>query len=145
MIPKRIILHHSLTKDSQTVSWGAIRKYHMEVMGWKEIGYHFGSEIVGDHYEILVGRMMNEVGAHCEGQNKDTLSICFVGNFDLDEVPPEQWNQGIKLVASLCTIFKISPSMIYGHHEFNPNKTCPGLKFPVHGFIQQVAERIGSQ
>ncbi len=140
MKPKRIILHHSLTSDSQTVSWNAIRKYHIETNGWKEIGYHAGLELVGDHYEIFTGRMMNEKGAHCEGQNYDSIGICFVGNFDISEPPPEQWNVGVKLVACLCDILSIPPSMIFGHNDFNPAKSCPGTKFFTYGFIKQVSE-----
>ncbi len=142
MIPKRIVLHHSLTKDSNTVSWNAIRKYHQETMKWKDIGYHTGIELVGNRYEILTGRMMNEVGAHTSGENYDSLGVCFVGNFDLNEPQSEQWNLGIRFVASLCDILHISPSMIYGHHYFNSHKSCPGIKFNMQGFIQQVSERM---
>ncbi len=106
---------------------------------------HAGIELVNDRYEILLGRMFNEIGAHAEGQNKDTLGICFIGNFDLSEPPPEQWNIGVKLAASLCDFLHISPAMIFGHHDFNPGKTCPGAKFNIHGFIQQVSEKLASQ
>lgn len=141
MVPVRIILHHSLTKDSGTVSWRAIRRYHVETLGWDDIGYHAGIELVGDRYEILIGRLMNERGAHTEGYNTGSIGICFVGNFDVDEVPPEQWNLGVKYVASLCDTLKIPVNEIYGHRDF-ASKTCPGLKFNLDGFKQQVEERL---
>jgi N-acetylmuramoyl-L-alanine amidase len=137
MIPKRIVLHHSLTADSGTVSWGAIRRYHTETNGWSAIGYHFGIELVGDWYEVLLGRMMNETGAHTAGQNHDSLGVCFVGNFDETPVPDEQWRAGVKLVRGLCTVFGIPASQIYGHREFAP-KSCPGKLFDVARFAREV-------
>jgi len=139
MIPKQIILHHSLTKDGTTVSWGAIRRYHIYTNKWENIAYHFGLELIGDYYEILLGRMMYEMGAHTYGQNRDSLGICFVGNYDLSEVPPEMWKRGIDLVSTLCRIFDIDTDNIHGHNEYAP-KSCPGKNFNVQGFKAQVEE-----
>lgn len=80
--PTHIIMHDSLTEDGQTVSWGAIRKYHVEFNKWADIGYHFGIELIDDNYEILTGRMIGREGSHCPGFNRVGIGICIIGNFD---------------------------------------------------------------
>jgi N-acetylmuramoyl-L-alanine amidase len=85
--------------------------------------------------------MLNEVGAHTQGQNSDSIGICFVGNFDVSEVPPEQWNLGVRLVAGLCETVGVYPDMIFGHNSFAA-KSCPGLKFNVDAFAEQVEDRL---
>lgn len=134
MKPDRIILHHSLTADSGTVSLDAIRRYHMETLGWADIGYHLGIELVGNHYEILTGRMLTETGAHVAGHNTGNLGICLVGNFDIAPPPPEQWELALRLVRSLCDVFGITPDLVFGHREFTTAKTCPGKLFDIDKF-----------
>lgn len=156
MIPKAIILHHSLTKDSGTVSWGAIRRYHMSYayegniiskqdadeliikgypvkLPWDDIGYHFGVEFVLDQYEILMGRMPNIPGAHTVGFNNKSLGICMVGNFDVTEPPKGIWDTTLKLCHYLTEAFSISPSAVYGHRDW-ANKSCPGKLFDLNKF-----------
>ena len=137
MTPSHIIIHHSLTKDSETVSWDAIRRYHTEEMLWRDIGYHYGIERTGtDDYNIFAGRMMNEPGAHCKemGMNRISLGICFVGNYDDENVPVEMWHLGIRLVKSLMDIFKIPAKHVKGHREFAGYKSCPGVNFDMGEF-----------
>ena len=135
--PNKIILHHSATKDGPTVSWGAIRRYHVQECSWGAIGYHFGIELVGDYYETFVGRLPYEQGAHTQGQNSQSIGICFVGQFDDIPVPQLQWKTGLWLCRYLISEFQISPTEIYGHRSF-ANKTCPGKLFDVDLFKQQL-------
>lgn len=125
MNPNKIILHHSLTADTKTVSWGAIRKYHVETLGWTDIGYAWGIELVNDHYEILMGRRPDLVGAHTIGQNDQSIGICVVGNYDIDPVTIEIKDAIQKLLTWLIFVYKIPSKEIYGHCEF-ASKTCPG-------------------
>lgn len=136
MRPTHIIIHCSDTRDSGTVSWSAIRKYHMKTLGWDDIGYHFGIEKVGYRYEILVGRMMNEAGAHCRenAMNRRSLGICFIGKFDLEPPPLTMFFRGVRLVGSLQEVFGIDRQNVRGHNEFAPHKTCPGVAFHMSEF-----------
>lgn len=131
-----IVLHHSLTDDGETVSWGAIRKFHVEMHGWREIGYHYGIERVGKHYEILVGRFLEEDAAAVKEQrmNRHGIHVCFIGNFDLAPPPPAQWLLGLHLVRSLTLQFSIPKDRIFGHRDFASYKSCPGTLFSLEQF-----------
>lgn len=143
-IPKRIFIHHSLTKDSGTVSWGAIRKYHTEVIDppWSDIGYHAGVEMVKSgeeiYHEVLMGRMWDVRGAHCRGHNHDSLSICFIGNYD--KRPPGQLilKAGAKVIALWLKLFNLSIDDIYSHHNFDIHKTCPGKMFDMESLLRLI-------
>lgn len=134
-----IIIHHSLTKDSQTVSWQAIRRYHIYELKWEGIGYHFGMELVNDEYEILVGRPLTKEGAHCKGMNSKAIGICCVGNYDLIAPPNCLFhNLGQHLIIPLMKIFNIPIENIKGHRDY-ADKTCPGTKFDMQ-LLKQIIQ-----
>jgi hypothetical protein len=127
-----IVLHHSLTKDGHTVNWDNIRDYHVNTLHWNDIGYHFGIELIENDVQILTGRPIGTWGAHCRhaGMNSRSIGICFVGNYDEQEVPDAVYDAGIKLIAGLCNSTPCNTNMIYGHKEFSP-KSCPGTRFDI--------------
>ncbi len=159
-----IMIHHSATIDGRTFDWQAIRHYQMSwrIDGtsvtkaeydrrlsikdgkrfeppWRDIGYQFGNEKINDCYEILVGRNLDEEGAHCVGMNQKALGICFVGNFDLAPPPPDQWAAGIRFVRSLLRIADIPIRNVVGHRDY-AKKTCPGEFFDLNRFRKDLME-----
>lgn len=76
-----------------------------------------------------MGRMWNIPGAHCAGQNHDSLGICFIGNFDKVSPSDEIFEVGAKIIRLWIELFKIPIGEIYPHRLFNLQKTCPGKLF----------------
>ncbi len=143
MNPQYVVIHHSMTKDGTVADWEAIRRYHREVNGWSEIGYHYGIERVGKGLLLQVGRPESEPGAHTKEMhmNSKSLGICVVGNFDL--APP-----GLEILRFLADIVKrkiaeygIPVQSVLGHREVGAMagfdwkkgqyKSCPGKYFPM--------------
>jgi N-acetylmuramoyl-L-alanine amidase len=136
MRPTHIVIHHSATQDGKTVSWNAIRWYHVHTHGWRDIGYHAGVELIDTEYEILLGRMLTEPGAHCvdAGMNSKSIGICVVGNFDLAPPATKQLDLVVRLTRSLMDLLSIPTENVHRHSDF-AKKTCPGKLFPWAEFI----------
>lgn len=140
MKPTHIIIHHSLTKDGRTASWPAITRYHVQDMGWKDNGYHFGVEDIDGTVQVLVGRMQNEPGAHCSqgGMNQHSLGVCLVGNFDEAGPGEEMLAKTVQLVRSLMQVHGIPAGNVRRHSEYATYKSCPGRLFPWADFMKRL-------
>lgn len=125
-----IILHHSLTEDGQTVNWQAIRNYHVNTLGWRDIGYHWGIEWIHRGYEVLMGRPMDQAGAHTLGMNDKAIGICVVGNFDVQYPREEMFARLVPLIRWLMDVYSIPPGKIQGHRDYS-EKSCPGKNFNI--------------
>ena len=143
MKPIKAIIHCSDTEDSGTVSWSAIRKWHtgahpQSPHKWADIGYHYGVELIGDYYEVLVGRAENVQGAHCYGYNANSLGICFVGKFDKEPPADRMLMRAVEVFTPIVNRLMISYDEIKPHSFYEPGKSCPGKAFPMDRFIRSL-------
>lgn len=128
---RRIILHHTAT-PVKVLTWEQIRENHMDVRGWRDIGYHRG--IVNDHgfWQVVDGRPIEQEGAHARGANNDSIGIAVEGNYQIGEVPEKAVTQLVDLVWELVQKYKITVPQIIPHREVpNAHTLCPGHYFPI--------------
>lgn len=134
---RAIVIHHSATADSGTLSWGAIERYHVDENGWDAVGYHAGAEMVRDTYQVLLGRPVNRTGAHVGTRAADrvpwnhaTLGFCFVGNYDAEEPPLELLEVAAhRWIVPTMASLGLSVRDLVPHRELDPRKSCPGRLF----------------
>ncbi len=118
---KLIAVHHSQRKID---SVKRIRKLHVKINKWDDIGYHYLIDKKGKLYN---GRSEKFIGAHVFGHNKNSIGICLIGNFDEESPTKKQIQTLIKFLKQKTKKFKIPIKNILGHREFpNVVKTCPG-------------------
>jgi len=135
MIVKKLILHcsasdnpfqddiasvrslHTAPKDKH-FKWG---EYRTNGKAWSNVGYHFFIQTDGT---LEFGRPDNIQGAHCFGQNHDSLGICLSGSKNFTE---EQKKQCKALLKHLCEKHHLGNAQIFGHCHFNKSKTCPNF------------------
>jgi hypothetical protein len=129
-VPTKIIIHASATQDDPTFSWGAIRRWHIDHNRWIDIGYNAGCELVGNHYEVMNGRPWELDGAHCIGQNSQSLGFCLVGDFSNNPPPAGQLLASVQFLREWLRLYGIPRSEIYPHRHFN-NTDCPGKAFNI--------------
>lgn len=119
----KIIIHCSATKPNQDIGVKQINKWH-KANGWSECGYHY---IVRLNGEIEVGRPLDKPGAHCKGQNRNSIGVCLIGGLDASMESKNTFNkkQFTALKSLLASLQNSYPNVgIHGHNEFS-SKACP--------------------
>ncbi len=137
---KKIIIHCTGTKKGDRISREQIKKWHLE-RGFEDIGYHY---IIGQDGNVQIGRPLHLVGAHCYGQNDDSIGIAYVGGLDESGNPCNTLNDLQKeSLLQLCEKLKrqFQDLTIHGHNEFS-NKQCPC--FDVQNWLLKELNNVSS-
>lgn len=121
----KLIIHCSATPEGRDVKTETIKNWHVNGNHWKDIGYHYVIELDGSVHK---GRDESVIGAHCSGQNANSIGVCYIGGIAKDCKTPKdtrteaQKQSLIKLLKELKQ--KYPKATIHGHCEY-ANKACP--------------------
>lgn len=129
-----IIVHCTATFSDQKVTIDILRKWHKQ-RGFKDVGYHYLIDLDGN---ILTGRPVEQVGAHCKDHNAHSIGVAYAGGLGADARPADTLNekQRASLIQLLSELREQYPdATIHGHNEF-ANKACPC--FDVQQFVKEV-------
>jgi N-acetyl-anhydromuramyl-L-alanine amidase AmpD len=122
----KIILHCSATKEGQNFTTTDIERWHKQ-RGFAKIGYHYVIYLDGS---IHKGRDISEIGAHVQGQNSNSIGICYIGGLDANGKPKDtrtnaQKSAIVQLVADLKRQFP--DSEVLGHRDYSPDRNGDGI------------------
>jgi murein DD-endopeptidase MepM/ murein hydrolase activator NlpD len=137
---KYIVIHHSAV-DTGTVK--GMDEYHRNVRNMQNgLAYHFvigNGNGMGDGEIAATQRWLRQLdGGHLisDKQNKVSLGICLVGNFDKRKPSPKQMERLTALVKALMARCKLNPSAVKTHQQINVvNTRCPGRYFPLNNLM----------
>ena len=122
----KIVIHHTAT--SAHTSFAAIRDYHMKELGWRDVGYHY---IINSDGFLRLGRPDWMVGAHVKGQNRDSIGVAVIGNFeDNDFLWIGRWStpQERMLRVVLSDLMRRYPDAGVVTHREIAATLCPGAQ-----------------
>ena len=133
-ITRKIVLHHA---DASNCDAATIHKWHI-ARGWAGIGYHF---VVRKNGTIERGRPIDVIGAHCTGNNADSVGICFEGNFETEKMTDKQIKSGQELMSYLYKTYGLNKSNVKRHKDLMAT-SCPGKNFPFNEIIKGVTATV---
>lgn len=125
----RITIHHegvtpytATSEDATRQRLEIIRRGHVTVRGWADIGYHYLIDPAGRVWE---GRPIQYQGAHVKDQNENNLGIMVIGNFERQLPNAAQTASLDRFVASQMRQYRVPVSRVFTHRELAPTE-CPG-------------------
>ena len=124
-----MIIHCSATPEGRDYTVADIDRWHRE-RGFNEIGYHY---VVYRDGSIHEGRDVAKMGAHCKGQNANSIGICYIGGLDANGKAKDTRTEAQKralrvLVAKLVKEYPIKE--ILGHRDTSPDTDGDGIVEP---------------
>ncbi|EKU70413.1 peptidoglycan recognition family protein [Selenomonas sp. F0473] len=139
-----LVIHH-IGSTNDDVSAETVHQWHLN-NGWAGIGYHF---LIRKDGTIEEGRPLGTVGAHVYGENRHTVGINIVGNFETAMPTEAQKTAAAHLIASLCTVYQFDPvweQTIFGHRDLSAT-ACPGryLYTQLPEVVEQARAYYGSE
>ena len=120
-----LIIHCSATRCDRSYSLAALRRQHVDINRWDDIGYHYYITRDGT---VHTSRPSTQVGAHCHGHNHESLGICYEGGLLPDGRPADTRTEAQKesLQQLLLHLKALYPgASIKGHYEMGAKKACP--------------------
>ena len=125
----KVIIHCSATPEGRDYTVADIDRWHRE-RGFNEIGYHY---VVYRDGSVHAGRDVAKIGAHCKGQNADSIGICYIGGLDAGGKAKDTRTEAQKralrvLVAKLVKEYPIKE--ILGHRDTSPDTDGDGVVEP---------------
>lgn len=137
--PNKILVHHTASANSTDYSQAHayqlardIQSWHMDGNGWSDSGQHFtisrgGYIMEGRHHslETLNAGHGMVVGAHCPGQNDQSIGIENEGTYTSVTPPAALYNKLVAMCAYICDQYGIAATRIYGHRDYVATE-CPG-------------------
>ncbi|XP_023167292.1 peptidoglycan-recognition protein SC1a/b-like [Drosophila hydei] len=122
------IIHHTAgnyceTRASCAQQLRNIQSYHMDSLGWPDIGYNF---LIGGDGAVYEGRGWNSMGAHAAEWNPVSIGISFLGNFNWDTLEPNMIASAQGLLNDAVNRGQLASGYIlYGHRQVSATE-CPG-------------------
>ena len=141
---KSIILHCSATPEGKDFTVADITRWHKE-RGFRTIGYHY---VVYRDGTVHKGRPVEQIGAHCEGHNKNSIGVCYIGGLMTDGKTPkdtrtaEQKEALYQLCYDLMDRFGIGMEDIHCHNEYS-KKACPS--FQIYKFREEYINWVNNK
>lgn len=125
----KLVIHCSATKEGKSFTVADIDSWHKK-RGFKKIGYHYVIYLDGSIHE---GRKEDEIGAHVEGYNSNSIGICYIGGVGYDgkakDTRTDAQKSALKQLISQLKI-KYPTAIVMGHRDLSPDKNRNGIIEP---------------
>lgn len=120
----QVIIHCSATPEGKDYTVEDIDRWHRD-RGFDCIGYHY---VIYRDGSVHKGRDVAKIGAHCKGQNSNSIGVCYIGGMTADNKQAKDTRtpkQKAALRALVAQLKQEYPGItVHGHNEY-ANKACP--------------------